>query len=88
MIKKFVITSKSKIVMIVKQPKFFSVATLGVILGTEGSVWKIQKKALFHYKKVKKGTPNLTSPYAYKFLKKKKKKVIKSRVWKLDSVLT
>ena len=87
MIKKFVITSKSKIVMIVKQPKFFSVATLGVILETEGSVWKIQKKALFLYKKVKKGTPNLASPYAYKFLEKKKKKVIKSRVWKLDSVL-
>ena len=29
----------------------------GVILETEGSVWKIQKGALFHYKTVKKGTP-------------------------------
>ena len=29
----------------------------GVILETEGSVWKIQKRALFHYKTVKKGTP-------------------------------
>ena len=26
---------------------------------------KIQKRALFHYKKVKKGTPNLTSPYIH-----------------------
>ena len=34
----------------------------GVILETEGSVRKVQKKALFHYKKVKKGTPNWTSP--------------------------
>ena len=35
----------------------------GVILETEGSVRKIQKKALFPCKKVKKGTLNLTSPY-------------------------
>ena len=35
----------------------------GVILETEGSVQKIQKRALFHYKKIKKGTPNLKSPY-------------------------
>ena len=37
----------------------------GVILETEGSVRKIQKRALFQYKKVKKGTPNLTSPYIH-----------------------
>ena len=34
----------------------------GIILETEGSVRKI-KKALFYHKRVKKGTPNLTSPY-------------------------
>ena len=33
-----------------------------VIVETEGSVRKMQKRALFYYKKVKKGTPNLTSP--------------------------
>ena len=33
-----------------------------VIVETEGSVRKMQKRALFHYKKVKKGTPSLTSP--------------------------
>ena len=33
----------------------------GVIVETEGSVRKMQKRALFYYKKVKKGTPNLTS---------------------------
>ena len=27
-------------------------------LETEDSVWKIQKRALFQYKKVKTGTPN------------------------------
>ena len=37
----------------------------GVILESEGSVQKIQKRALFQYKKVKKGTPNLTSPYVH-----------------------
>ena len=37
----------------------------GVILETEGSIWKIQKRTLFHYSKVKKGTPNLTSPYVH-----------------------
>ena len=37
----------------------------GVILETEGSAWKIQKRALFHYKKVKKGTPYLTPPYVH-----------------------
>ena len=37
----------------------------GVILETEGSVRKIQKRALFHYKTVKKGTPNLTSPFVH-----------------------
>ena len=30
-----------------------------------GSIRKIQKRALFHYKKVKKGTPNLSSPYVH-----------------------
>ena len=39
----------------------------GVIVETKGSVHKMQKRALFHYKKVKKGTPNLTSPYIYGF---------------------
>ena len=34
----------------------------GVILETEGSLWKIQNSALFYYKKVKDGTPNLTFP--------------------------
>ena len=34
-----------------------------IILETEGSVRKIQKRALLHYKKVKKGTPDLASPY-------------------------
>ena len=28
----------------------------------------MQKSALFHYKKVKKGTPNLTFPYIYSLL--------------------
>ena len=36
--------------------------TTGIILETEGSVQKILKGALFHYKRVKKCTPNLTSP--------------------------
>ena len=39
----------------------------GVILETEGNIQKIQKKALYHYKTVKKSTPNLTSPYVYGF---------------------
>ena len=34
----------------------------GVIVETEGSIWKMQKRALFHYKKSKKDTPNLTFP--------------------------
>ena len=34
-----------------------------VNLETEGSIWKMLK--LFQYKKVKKGTPNLTSSRAY-----------------------
>ena len=33
-----------------------------IILETEGSVPEIQKRALFHYRKVIKDTPNLTSP--------------------------
>ena len=37
----------------------------GVVLETEGSTWKIQKRALFHYKEVKKGTPKLTFPYVH-----------------------
>ena len=40
-----------------------SFVTSGVIVETEGSVRKMQKRALFHNKKVKKGTPNLASPY-------------------------
>ena len=36
----------------------------GVILETEGSVWKIQKRDFFTAKKVK-GTPNLTFPYVH-----------------------
>ena len=36
-----------------------------VILETEGRVQKVQKKAFFHYKKVKKGTLILTSPYVH-----------------------
>ena len=32
-----------------------------IILAPEGSVQKILKRELFHNKKVKKGTPNLTS---------------------------
>ena len=39
----------------------------GIILETEGSIQKIQKRALFHYKTVKKGTPNLTYPYIHDF---------------------
>ena len=35
----------------------------GISLETEGSVLKIQKRALFHNKKVKKVLPNFTSPY-------------------------
>ena len=38
-----------------------------VILETEDNVRKIQKRALFHYKKVKKGTLNLASPYVHSF---------------------
>ena len=38
-----------------------------VILETEGSIWTIQKRALFHYKTVKMGTPNLISPYLHGF---------------------
>ena len=37
----------------------------GVILETEGSVWKMQKRAPFHYKKVKKAIPNLISHYVH-----------------------
>ena len=34
----------------------------GIILETDGSIRKIQKRAFFHYKKVKKDTPNFTFP--------------------------
>ena len=37
----------------------------GAILEAEGSIWKVQKWALFYYKTVKKGTPTLTFPYVY-----------------------
>ena len=37
----------------------------GITLETEGSIWKMQKRALFHNKKVKTGTRNLTSPYIH-----------------------
>ena len=40
-----------------------------IILETEGSVRKIQKRALLHYKKVKKGTPDLASPYLHSLFK-------------------
>ena len=45
----------------------FAPTVPGVILETEGSVQKIQKRALFHYKKVKKGTLILTFPYVHTF---------------------
>ena len=38
-----------------------------VILETEGSIRKTQKRSLFHYKTVKNGTPNLTSPFIHGF---------------------
>ena len=41
------------------------VISTGVTVETEVSVQKMQKRALFQYKKVTKGTPNLTSPYVY-----------------------
>ena len=37
----------------------------GVILQTEGGIWKTEKRALFHYKKVQKGTPNLNPPHVH-----------------------
>ena len=52
-------------VLTVSKPQFDLPRT---ILETEGSVQKIQKRALFHYKKVKKGTPNLTSPFIHSLL--------------------
>ena len=66
----------------------------GVILETEGSIQKIQKRALFHYKTVKKGTPNLTSSYVHglfttvliKQIFEEKKKVVKGSIQKSDSV--
>ena len=44
-------------------------AISGVILETEGSVQKIQRRALFHLSIVKKGAPNLTSLYVHSLLK-------------------
>ena len=41
------------------------ILTTGVIVETGGSVRKMQKRTLFHYRKVKKGTPNLTFPYVH-----------------------
>ena len=37
----------------------------GVILETEGSYPEDTKRALFYFKKVKKATPNFTSPYVH-----------------------
>lgn len=39
----------------------------GFVIETEGSAWEMQKRTLFHNKKVKKGTPNLTSTYVLSF---------------------
>ena len=36
-------------------------------LEAEGNVRKIQKRTLFYYKAVKKGTASLTSPYVLSF---------------------
>ena len=65
-----------------------------VFLETEGSIQEIQKRALFHHKKVKKDTANLTSPYVHSLFTivvikqtKKKQQVIKGSIQKLDSVL-
>ena len=44
---------------------FKYISQSGVIVETEGNIWKMQKRETFHYKKVKKATPNLTSPYIY-----------------------
>ena len=40
----------------------------GITLENEGSVQKILKRALFHYKKIKKGILNLTFPYVHSLL--------------------
>ena len=40
----------------------------GIILETEGTVQKIQQRALLHYEKVKKATPNLTPAYVNSLL--------------------
>ena len=66
----------SLIVWLFKEPTFkfnrwfcgtirapFALLTPAVILGTEGSIQKIQKNGTSSLKKVKKGTLNLTSPY-------------------------
>ena len=65
----------------------------GVILETEGSIRKIQKRALFYYKTVRKGTPTLTSPYVHGLfiivsIKQifEKKRVIKGSIRKSDLV--
>ena len=38
----------------------------GVIVETESSVRNMEKRPLFRYKKIKKGFPNLTSPYVHR----------------------
>ena len=42
-----------------------NIVLAGVILETEGSILKIQKRLFLTAKKLKKGTPNLTSPYGH-----------------------
>ena len=44
---------------------FKYISQSGVIVETEGNIWKMQKREPFHYKKVNKGTTNFTSPYVY-----------------------
>ena len=63
----------------------------GIILETKGSVWKIPKRALFYYKKVKKGTSlYVHSLFATALIKQifEKKHVIEGSIWKSDSVLS
>ena len=45
--------------------KFFFLLKPGLILETEGSVQNIQERALFHHKKVKKGTLIFTAHYVH-----------------------
>ena len=41
----------------------------GVILETDSNIWKIQKRALFQYNKVKKGTPYVRSLFTIVLIK-------------------